>query len=147
MEGGAAAVAAQDEAARAGRALPSIVSGTGIPRTRRIQAGIDRGVLRPKRMFARIEPAGVRWADGAFRRADAIVWATGFRPELRHLAPLKLREKEGGVVVAAGFVLEGSAGLLRGIRPAGEHHRSQSGGQDDRPPGRRDPEQAPDRRG
>jgi len=102
MEAGTAAVAMQDEAARAGRALPSIVSGTGIPRTRRIQAGIDRGLLRPKQMFARIEPDGVRWADGTFRAADAIVWATGFRPELRHLAPLKLREKAGGIVVAAG---------------------------------------------
>lgn len=96
------AVLAQDEAARAGRALPSIVSGTGIPRTRRIQAGIDRGVLTPRPMFASIEPSGVRWADGAFKKADAIIWSTGFRPELRHLAPLKLREKEGGVVVAQG---------------------------------------------
>jgi cation diffusion facilitator CzcD-associated flavoprotein CzcO len=102
MEAGTAAVAMQDEAARAGRALPSIVSGTGIPRTRRIQAGIERGLLHPKQMFARIEPDGVRWADGTFRAADAIVWATGFRPELRHLAPLKLREKAGGIVVAAG---------------------------------------------
>jgi cation diffusion facilitator CzcD-associated flavoprotein CzcO len=102
MEAGTQAVAKQDEAARAGRALPSIVSGTGVPRTRKIQAGIERGLLRPSRMFARIEPDGVRWADGTFRAADAIVWATGFRPELRHLAPLKLREKAGGVVVAAG---------------------------------------------
>jgi cation diffusion facilitator CzcD-associated flavoprotein CzcO len=102
MEAGTAAVAMQDEAARAGRALPSIVSGTGVPRTRRIQAGIERGLLSPKRMFASIEPDGVRWADGTFRAADVIVWATGFRPELRHLAPLKLREKAGGIVVAGG---------------------------------------------
>lgn len=96
------AVQAQDAAARAGAALPSIVSGTGVPRTRRIQAGIERGVLTPRPMFASIEPDGVRWADGAFQQADAIIWSTGFRPELRHLAPLKLREKEGGVVVAQG---------------------------------------------
>ena len=102
MEAGAAAVAAQDEAARTGRALPSIVSGTGVPRTRRIQAGIDRGTLIAQPMFASIEPDGVRWADGTFRPADAIVWSTGFRPELRHLAPLKLREKEGGITVGTG---------------------------------------------
>ncbi|UDF14505.1 NAD(P)/FAD-dependent oxidoreductase [Antiquaquibacter oligotrophicus] len=96
------AVQKQDEAARAGRALPSIVSGTGVPRTRRIQAGIERGVLIPRPVFESIEPHGVRWADGAFKYADAIIWSTGFRPELRHLAPLKLREKEGGVVVAQG---------------------------------------------
>jgi len=53
-------------------------------------------------MFESIEPDGVRWANGAFQKADAIIWSTGFRPELRHLAPLKLREKEGGVVVAQG---------------------------------------------
>ena len=102
MEDGARAVAAQDEAARSGRALPSIVSGTGVSRTRRIQAGIDRGTLVAKPMFASIEPDGVRWADGTFQLADAIVWSTGFRPELRHLAPLKLREKEGGVSVGGG---------------------------------------------
>jgi cation diffusion facilitator CzcD-associated flavoprotein CzcO len=102
FEGGTAATAMQDEAARAGRALPSIVSGTGIPRTRRIQAAIERGLLVNRPMFSAIEPEGVRWADGSFQRADAIIWATGFRPELRHLAPLKLREKEGGVIVAQG---------------------------------------------
>ncbi len=102
IEAGIAAVTAQDEAARAGRALPSIVSGTGVPRTRRIQAGIDRGVLSTKPMFSSIESDGVRWQDGTFQKADVILWATGFRPELRHLAPLKLREKAGGVTVAAG---------------------------------------------
>jgi hypothetical protein len=102
IEAGAAAVAMQDEAARTGRALPSIVSGTGIARTRRIQAGIERGLLIAKPMFTSIEPDGVRWPDGSFQKADAIVWSTGFRPELRHLAPLKLREKEGGVTVGGG---------------------------------------------
>jgi cation diffusion facilitator CzcD-associated flavoprotein CzcO len=96
------AVKIQDEAARAGRALPSIVSGTGVPRTRRIQAGIDRGVLAARPMFSSIEPDGVRWSNGSFQKADAIIWSTGFRPELRHLTPLKLREKEGGIVVAQG---------------------------------------------
>lgn len=97
-----AAVMKQDRAARAGRALPSIVSGTGVPVTRRIAAGIDRGVLVARPMFVGIEPHGVRWNDGSFTEADAIVWASGFRPELRHLAPLKLREKTGGVGVDSG---------------------------------------------
>jgi cation diffusion facilitator CzcD-associated flavoprotein CzcO len=102
MEDSAAVVAMQDEAARAGRALPSVVSGTGVPRTRRVQAGIERGVLDAKPMFSAIEPDGVRWPDGTFQQVDAIIWATGFRPELRHLAPLKLREKAGGVAVGGG---------------------------------------------
>ncbi len=102
LEGAAAAVAAQDRAARAGRALPSIVSGTGVPVSRRISAGIERGVLVARPMFSRIEPTGVRWADGTFTEADAIIWASGFRPELRHLSALRLREKAGGLSVGAG---------------------------------------------
>ncbi|BDZ48087.1 oxidoreductase [Frondihabitans sucicola] len=102
VEMGAAAVAEQDEAARAGFALPSIVSGTGVPLSRRNRAGIDRGILVEHPMFTSIEPDGVRFVDGTFRRADAILWATGFRPELRHLAPLKLRSGDGGLVVARG---------------------------------------------
>ena len=101
LEDAVAAVAMQDEAARAGRALPSIVSGTGVPRTRRIQAALDRGVLSSRGVIQRIEPDGVRWEDGSFSPATAIIWATGFRPELRHLAPLRLREREGGVTVAS----------------------------------------------
>ncbi|TFD80044.1 NAD(P)-binding domain-containing protein [Cryobacterium fucosi] len=102
LEGASTAVAAQDEAARAGRALPSIVSGTGVPVSRRIAAGIDRGLLVSRPMFAAIEPAGVRWTDGTFTDADAIIWASGFRPELRHLSALRLREKAGGISVGAG---------------------------------------------
>ena len=98
IENGVTAVALQDDAARDGRALPSIVSTTGVPRSRRIQAAIDRGLLVARPMFASIEADGVRWANGAFQRADAIIWSTGFRPELRHLSPLKLREKAGGKV-------------------------------------------------
>jgi cation diffusion facilitator CzcD-associated flavoprotein CzcO len=99
IEARAAAVAKQDAAARDGRALPSIVSGTGIPKTRRIAAAVERGLLVALPMFTRIEADGVRFEDGSFQSADAIVWSTGFRPELRHLAPLKLREKAGGIQV------------------------------------------------
>ncbi|ROQ39889.1 pyridine nucleotide-disulfide oxidoreductase [Frondihabitans sp. PhB188] len=102
IEMGLSAVAEQDDAAKRGLALPSIVSGTGVPLSRRHRAGIDRGVLVEKPMFASIEPDGVRWADGSFQKADAILWATGFRPELRHLSALKLRSEQGGVAVERG---------------------------------------------
>ena len=102
IEAGSRSVAMQDEAAREGRALPSIVSTTGVPRSRRIQAAIDRGLLADRPMFSSVEPNGVRWADGTFQEADVIIWATGFRPELRHLAPLKLREQAGGITVGGG---------------------------------------------
>ncbi|WP_244857770.1 FAD-dependent oxidoreductase [Agromyces archimandritae] len=117
LEGASAAVAAQDEAARSGRALPSIVSGTGVPRSRRIAAGIERGLLVARPMFDRIEADRVVWEDGATARADAIIWATGFRPELRHLAPLKLREKEGGVAVGQGASWSDPRVFLAGYGP------------------------------
>jgi len=117
VEGGIAAVAQQDAAARGGQALPSIVSGTGVPLTRRIAAGIERGLLVEREMFTRIEPDGVRWPDRSFSRADAIVWATGFRPELRHLAPLRLREKAGGVHVESGAAWLDPRVFLAGYGP------------------------------
>ncbi len=118
LEAAEQAVAAQDEAARAGRALPSIVSGTGVPRTRRIQAALDRGVLDFRPMFSAIEPDAVVWEDGTRQPADAIIWATGFRPELRHLAPLKLREKEGGVSVASHHSARDPRVFFAGYGPA-----------------------------
>jgi cation diffusion facilitator CzcD-associated flavoprotein CzcO len=117
LEGASAAVAKQDEAARAGRALPSIVSGTGVPKSRRIAAGIERGLLVAKPMFDRIEADRVVWDDGTSARADAIIWATGFRPELRHLAPLKLREKAGGVTVGQGASWNDPRVFLAGYGP------------------------------
>jgi hypothetical protein len=53
-------------------------------------------------MFERIEPDGVRWADGSFERADVILWATGFRPAVGHLAPLHLRSEHGGIALLPG---------------------------------------------
>ena len=117
LEARKSAVQLQDDAARAGRALPSIVSGTGVPRTRRIQAGIDRGLLHPRPMFSSIEPNGVRWENGDFEEADTIIWSTGFRPELRHLAPLRLREKEGGIVVANGTAFKDGRIFFAGYGP------------------------------
>jgi cation diffusion facilitator CzcD-associated flavoprotein CzcO len=117
LEGASAAVAMQDEAARSGRALPSIVSGTGVPKSRRIAAGIDRGLLVARPMFDHIEADRVVWADGTSARADAIIWATGFRPDLRHLSPLRLREKSGGVTVGQGAAWNDPRVFLAGYGP------------------------------
>jgi putative flavoprotein involved in K+ transport len=102
LEAAVAAVDQQDAAARTGQALPSIVSGTGVPKTRRIASAIDRGVLDPRPMFDHLERDAVVWPDGSRERIDAIVWATGFRPDIRHLSPLRLHEKAGGVQVTSG---------------------------------------------
>lgn len=102
LEAAVGAVSQQDEAARTGKALPSIVSGTGVPKTRRIAAAIQRGVLAPRPMFDHLEREAVVWPDGSRERIDAVVWATGFRPDIRHLSPLHLHEKAGGVQVTSG---------------------------------------------
>ena len=46
----------------------------------------DCGPLRTVPMFTRLLPGGVEWADGTRTEADAIIWCTGFRPDLAHLA-------------------------------------------------------------
>lgn len=117
VESAVAAVDEQDRAARAGEVLPSIVSGTGVPVSRRIRAGIDRGVLRDEPMFARMDESGVVTSDGTHVHADAVIWATGFRADLRHLAPLHLRTTAGGVVVEDGRSAEEPRLFLAGYGP------------------------------
>ncbi|MEG8033826.1 NAD(P)-binding domain-containing protein [Sphingomonas sp. LR61] len=117
LESAVAAVDEQDRAARAGEVLPSIVSGTGVPVSRRIRAGIDRGVLRDQPMFTRMDETGVVTAAGTHVHADAVLWATGFRADLRHLAPLHLRTAAGGVVVADGRSVDEPRLFLAGYGP------------------------------
>ncbi|MEV8170876.1 NAD(P)/FAD-dependent oxidoreductase [Microbacterium sp. NPDC077486] len=102
-EAGAAAVALVERRVAAGLPPESVVSVTGLmlrPQEReaeRLGAYADR---RP--LFQRIEPDGVRWADGSFERVDVILWATGFRPAIGHLAPLHLRSAAGGIQLDRG---------------------------------------------
>ncbi|MFI7609577.1 ArsO family NAD(P)H-dependent flavin-containing monooxygenase [Micromonospora sp. NPDC049366] len=49
-----------------------------------------RGVLTAQPMFQRLTPGGVAWASGTELGCDAIIWCTGFQPNLAHLAPLGL---------------------------------------------------------
>ena len=83
--------------AAAGRPTGSVVSYTGLGWTPYVQAAHDRGVLVRHPMFVAIEPTGVREADGSFTPLDAILWATGFKASLAHLAPLRLRNELGGI--------------------------------------------------
>jgi NAD(P)H-nitrite reductase large subunit len=50
-------------------------------------------------MFSEILEDGVRWEDGSVLQADVILWCTGFRSSLDHLAPLMLREEGGGITM------------------------------------------------
>ncbi|MET9818835.1 ArsO family NAD(P)H-dependent flavin-containing monooxygenase [Streptomyces sp. NPDC006355] len=60
----------------------------------------DAGLLKASPMFVRLERDGVVWADGTRAPADAIIWCTGFRPALTHLAPLGLRGPRGHIATA-----------------------------------------------
>ena len=60
----------------------------------------ERDVLNARPMFNRLTPAGARWPDGTEEPADTVIWCTGFRPALRHLAPLHLRAQDGRVPTA-----------------------------------------------
>jgi cation diffusion facilitator CzcD-associated flavoprotein CzcO len=96
-DAGRAAVGLVEQAVAAGRPPASVVSVTGLGLTPAVRAARDRGVLDRQEMFARIVPDGVRWADGRSVPADVILWCTGFRAALDHLAPLRLREPGGGI--------------------------------------------------
>jgi putative flavoprotein involved in K+ transport len=57
----------------------------------------DRGVLKAQPMFSRLTPSGPVWPDGSELPCDVIIWCTGFRPALGHLAPLRLRDHTGTI--------------------------------------------------
>jgi len=94
-----AALAGVEERVRQGLPPGSVISVTGMHWTPWARAADARGVLVRHPMFAAIEPDGVRMPDGSFLPADVILWATGFRPALDHLAPLGLRTPAGGIRV------------------------------------------------
>lgn len=98
-QAGRNAVALVEDRVRAGLPPQSVVSVTGLIRTPALRAAAARGVLERRPMFTGIEPGGVRLADGGFLPADVILWATGFRAELEHLAPLHLRGPGGGIAM------------------------------------------------
>jgi putative flavoprotein involved in K+ transport len=62
----------------------------------------ERGVLHSVRPFTRFTPDGVVWQDGSLSAVDAVIWCTGFRPDLGHLAPLGVLEPDGRVAVENG---------------------------------------------
>lgn len=94
---GREAVAMVDKRVRAGLPPKSVVSVTGLWVTAENRPRLAAVPWRP--IFHSVEPDGVRWRDGSFLGADVILWATGFRPAIDHLAPLGLRAPGGGIVM------------------------------------------------
>ncbi|CAN7538668.1 ArsO family NAD(P)H-dependent flavin-containing monooxygenase [Pseudorhodoferax sp. LjRoot39] len=68
-----------------------------------------RGVLASVRPYAHFTRDGAVWADGTQRSFDAVIWCTGFRPALDHLAPLGI--VQGGQVAVDGTRATGTPGL------------------------------------
>jgi thioredoxin reductase len=102
-EAGRRAVAMVEDAVRGGRRPGSVVGVTGLlVSTPYIRDALDRGVLDRLPMFDRITEDGIAWDsadghEGRFVAADVILWATGFRAAVAHLAPLHLRGPGGGI--------------------------------------------------
>lgn len=96
---GREAVARVEAAVAAGRRPSSVVSVTGLAVTPTVEAARERGALERLPMFERLTPDGVAWGDGRAIRADVVLWATGFRHAIDHLAPLALRGPDGGITM------------------------------------------------
>jgi hypothetical protein len=94
---GRAAIAMVEERVRVGLPPRSVVSVTGLALRPQEREAERLGAYERRPMFERIEPEGVRWADGTFEPVDVILWATGFRPAVGHLGPLGLRTPHGGI--------------------------------------------------
>lgn len=62
----------------------------------------DKGLLTTQPMFKRFTEQGVVWSNGLEESVDAIIWCTGFNPELEHLAPLGVIEEDGKVLTEQG---------------------------------------------
>jgi len=75
------------------RLLGNIVMVEPVRRARAI------GALNAVPMFTSFAEDGVLWPDGRRTREDAVILATGFRPALRHLAPLGVVAPNGHIEV------------------------------------------------
>ncbi|MCG6495940.1 NAD(P)-binding domain-containing protein [Kitasatospora sp. A2-31] len=97
-EYGRAVVAKVEERVRQGLPVRSVVSVTGLGPSVAYRRAEELGALHRRPMFDRLTEHGVAWGDEELA-VDAIVWATGFRPEVGHLAPLGLRSAGGGIAL------------------------------------------------
>ncbi|GAA1048048.1 NAD(P)-binding domain-containing protein [Arthrobacter russicus] len=97
---------AVDGRTRAGLPPISVVGVTGLPMTRMYRDGIASGVLASRGPLQRLEAGSAIFEDGSAEPLDAVLWATGFRASLDHLAPLKLREPGGGILMDGVLVVK-----------------------------------------
>jgi putative flavoprotein involved in K+ transport len=65
----------------------------------------ERGVLHTVLPFLRFTSHGVAWRDGTQVPVDAVIWCTGYRPELSHLTHLGVLDAGGRIALAQGRAL------------------------------------------
>jgi cation diffusion facilitator CzcD-associated flavoprotein CzcO len=92
-------IARVDDRVRAGLPPESVVRATELVLTPEITEARRRGLLARRPMFDRLVPNGVAWPDGTTLDVDVILWCTGWRAALDHLAPLGLRAPGGGILM------------------------------------------------
>ena len=96
-----AAATARLQALREGRTHDGVGGLGDIVMVPGVRSARERGALSARPMFRRLTGTGVEWAGGERLDADAVIWCTGFRPALGHLAPLALA-RTGGRVATTG---------------------------------------------
>lgn len=102
FERATARVLAQREGGAAEEAPESLGDIVMVPALREAR---ERGVLSTVLPFSRFTHDGVMWPDGTRVAVDAVIWCTGFRPALGHLAHLGVLEADGRVAVQDGRAL------------------------------------------
>ncbi|MCE1004059.1 monooxygenase [Pseudomonas sp. 1239] len=66
--------------------------------TGKYRQALGTGRLQRKAMFQQVLPDGVVWPDGTTHEVDALIFATGFRPNLEFLAQLPVADQQGRVL-------------------------------------------------
>lgn len=99
-EAGREAVALVQERVRAGLPPRSVVSLTGLMLREQEREAERLGAYERLPMFDRLSAEGAWWGDH-LEPVDVVLWATGFRPDVDHLAPLHLRSPRGGIQLGA----------------------------------------------
>ncbi|WP_248290066.1 ArsO family NAD(P)H-dependent flavin-containing monooxygenase [Advenella sp. EE-W14] len=94
-------------AQKEGRTVDIPIGGLGdIVMVPPVREARERGVLVADRPFSRFTETGIAWDDGRHQEIDAVVWCTGFRPALQHLAELGVVEPDGKVLVKEGHCIK-----------------------------------------
>ena len=83
--------------------LHQITGGSVITDSVGFQETLAAGLVDVRAMFVALDGDAVIWSDGARERVDAVILATGYRPNLRYLAELGALDGDGMPLHAGGI--------------------------------------------